>query len=158
MDTLIDLLSRSSSAALALDVAGKSTLVLAAAGVATLLLRRAAAATRHLAWCLALCGTLALPILALAVPGWAWPIVPARGDRAPSPAGGSAAARAAGLAGQRLPVAFVPDAGIAARAVGVGAFEATGPLPPRLRCRVESRRFRHRAGRWPSGRSWRARS
>ena len=55
MDTIFDVLSRP-TAALAVDVAAKSTLVLAAAGVAALALRRAPAATRHLAWCLGPCG------------------------------------------------------------------------------------------------------
>ena len=78
MDTIFDGMSRL-PAALALDVAAKSTLILAASGAAALALRPASAATRHLAWCLGLWGALALPGLALCVPGWAWPILPARG-------------------------------------------------------------------------------
>ncbi len=53
MDTIFDGMSRF-PAALALDVAAKSTLILAASGAAALALRPASAATRHLAWCLGL--------------------------------------------------------------------------------------------------------
>jgi beta-lactamase regulating signal transducer with metallopeptidase domain/protocatechuate 3,4-dioxygenase beta subunit len=84
MDAILELLARPSFV-LALDVTGKSTLVLAVAGLITLALRRASAATRHLVWCLAFCGVVALPTVTLLVPGWAWPIVPARRSTAFSP-------------------------------------------------------------------------
>ena len=67
---ILDLLSRSPAAAIAVDVAIKATLVLAAAGVASLALRRSSAAARHLAWCLGLAGALAMPVMTLALPGW----------------------------------------------------------------------------------------
>ncbi len=74
---ILDLLSRSPGAALAVDVAIKATLVLAAAAVASLALRRSSAAARHLAWCLGLAAALAMPVMALALPGWDWRILPA---------------------------------------------------------------------------------
>ena len=86
MNAMWELLSRPSSA-LAVDVAAKSTLVLAAAAVAALMLRRAPAATRHLAWYFGLCGALVLPILAFALPGWAWPVLPANSDGSVVPRG-----------------------------------------------------------------------
>jgi len=52
------------------DAALKGTLLLALAGAATLLMRRASAASRHLVWFLAVGGTLVLPVLSAALPGW----------------------------------------------------------------------------------------
>ena len=80
----LDLLARSPRAVQALDVTSKATLVLAVAGVAALALHRASAAARHLAWCLGLCAALALPVLSLVLPGWAWRILPMAGRRSPS--------------------------------------------------------------------------
>ncbi|MFL5537588.1 MAG: M56 family metallopeptidase, partial [Longimicrobiaceae bacterium] len=51
-------------------VVAKSTLLLGAAAVAAHALRRGSAAARHLVWCLALGAAMALPALALVVPGW----------------------------------------------------------------------------------------
>jgi len=51
---LIDRLTQSSRAMLALEVAVKATLVLAAAAIVAIALRRSSAAGRHLAWCLGL--------------------------------------------------------------------------------------------------------
>ncbi|HEU0054189.1 MAG TPA: M56 family metallopeptidase, partial [Longimicrobium sp.] len=61
----------------AAQVVLKATLVLAAGAVAAVLLRRASAAARHLAWTLSLGALLALPLLALAVPDWRVPLLPA---------------------------------------------------------------------------------
>ncbi|HEV7590553.1 MAG TPA: M56 family metallopeptidase, partial [Longimicrobium sp.] len=71
-------------------IVAKSTLLLCTAALAARALRRGSAAARHLVWCLALGGAMALPALALVVPGWkpaflavlrpagaAWGIVPA---------------------------------------------------------------------------------
>ena len=55
---------------LLLTVSLKSLFVLALAAVAALVMRRGAAAARHLVWRLALVGLLALPPLALTLPGW----------------------------------------------------------------------------------------
>ena len=79
MNAMFDILSRSPSA-LAVAVAAKSTLILALAALAALMLRRAPAATRHLVWCLGLCGALVLPVMIVAFPGWAWPVLPANAD------------------------------------------------------------------------------
>jgi len=51
-------------------IVAKSTLLLCAAAVAAHALRRGSAAVRHLVWCLALGAAMALPALALVVPGW----------------------------------------------------------------------------------------
>lgn len=51
-------------------VVAKSTLLLCTAALAARALRRGSAAARHLVWCLALGGAMALPALALIVPGW----------------------------------------------------------------------------------------
>jgi len=77
METILDLLFRSPGA-IVFDMAWKSAMVLVAAGAITLAMRRASAAARHLVWCLALCGTVVLPGMALIVPGWPWPVLPAR--------------------------------------------------------------------------------
>ena len=50
-------------------VVAKSTLLLGGAAVAAHALRRGSAAARHLVWCLALGAAMALPALALVVPG-----------------------------------------------------------------------------------------
>jgi bla regulator protein BlaR1 len=51
-------------------IVAKSTLLLCAAALAAHALRRGSAAARHLVWCLALGGAMALPVLAQVVPGW----------------------------------------------------------------------------------------
>jgi beta-lactamase regulating signal transducer with metallopeptidase domain len=78
----LDLLARSPRADQALDVTSKATLVLAVAGVAAFALHRASAAARHIAWCLGLSAALALPVLSLILPGWAWRILPMAGQGA----------------------------------------------------------------------------
>ncbi|MBA3442559.1 MAG: hypothetical protein H0T92_22105, partial [Pyrinomonadaceae bacterium] len=56
----------------------KGALVLAAVAVLNLVLRsRATAATRHLLWCMALGGLLALPLLSSALNVWQVPVLPA---------------------------------------------------------------------------------
>lgn len=55
---------------LLLEVTLKGTLFLSIAAVLALALRRASAASRHLIWTLALCATLALPVLSLTLPSW----------------------------------------------------------------------------------------
>jgi beta-lactamase regulating signal transducer with metallopeptidase domain len=72
-----DLLAPSPREFLAVDIVVKASLVLVAAGVVALTLRRSSAASRHLAWCLGLSAALALPALALALPGWSWRVLPA---------------------------------------------------------------------------------
>ncbi|HEV8480997.1 MAG TPA: hypothetical protein VGR66_09400, partial [Candidatus Eisenbacteria bacterium] len=64
-------------------VAVKGTLVLALAALAALALRKSSSATRHAVWCAALTGMLLLPVLALAVPEWTLPILPAPKPDAP---------------------------------------------------------------------------
>ena len=76
----------------ALDLAVKATLIFLATGVALVLLRRASAATRHLVGTLGLSAALLLPVLSLALPRVAVPLIP---DVRPAP---TAAAEAAILA------------------------------------------------------------
>jgi HEAT repeat protein/beta-lactamase regulating signal transducer with metallopeptidase domain len=57
------------------DAVVKATLLLAVAAVASTALRQASAALRHLIWTLALCGALALPVLAIALPRWQLPLL-----------------------------------------------------------------------------------
>ena len=83
MNAMFDVWNGSPSAIL-VDVAAKSTLVFTVAALAAVMLRRAPAATRHLVWCLGLCGALALPVMAVLLPGWAWPILSAYADNASS--------------------------------------------------------------------------
>ncbi len=59
------------STQLLLDVALKAALVLAGAGVAALVLRRSSAARRHAVWTAGAVGALVIPLLAVALPGWA---------------------------------------------------------------------------------------
>ena len=63
-------------AALVWDAAWKSAVLLAAAGAMVLAMRRSSAAARHLVWSLAMAGSLALPVVALSMPSWSWPIIP----------------------------------------------------------------------------------
>lgn len=58
------------------DVALKSALLLVLAKVILLLTRKASAATRHLILSGAICGLLALPVLAITLPAWQMPILP----------------------------------------------------------------------------------
>jgi len=60
------------------DATLKVTVLLAAAGVATLVGRRSSATTRHLAWSLAVLGSLALPLFSLVLPSWQLRILPRR--------------------------------------------------------------------------------
>src|SRR6185369_16792817 len=64
-------------------VAVKGTLLLTLAALAALVLRKSSSATRHAVWCVALTGMLLLPVLALAVPEWTLPILPADKRHAP---------------------------------------------------------------------------
>jgi beta-lactamase regulating signal transducer with metallopeptidase domain len=85
---------------LAVDVAIKAALMIAGAGLVVLILRRASAAARHLAWSLGLAAALALLPLAVLLPRWSLPILPAIGS---VPAAGPASDRAPAAA-----VAFTP--------------------------------------------------
>ena len=70
---------------LLLDVAIKSLVLLLAASVLVALLRNASAAARHLVWCVAVCGLLALPVGSLVAPKWTVPGLPALSLARPSP-------------------------------------------------------------------------
>jgi beta-lactamase regulating signal transducer with metallopeptidase domain len=59
-----------------LHVIGKSALLLSIAALVALMLRRHSAAARHLVWCLALAGSLILPLFVVLAPGWNWSILP----------------------------------------------------------------------------------
>lgn len=62
------------------DLAIKSALLLLAAGAGAMLLRGAPAAARHRLLSAALCGLVALPLLALVLPSWRVPLIPAGHD------------------------------------------------------------------------------
>jgi hypothetical protein len=81
MTSMLDLMSRSATA-IAHDASWKSVLALTGAAIISRVMGRASAAARHLVWCLALCGVLALPMVNLLAPGWAWPVLPARENSA----------------------------------------------------------------------------
>jgi Tol biopolymer transport system component/beta-lactamase regulating signal transducer with metallopeptidase domain len=59
-----------------LDAAAKAAVLLMAAGLLTAVPRRASAALRHLIWCTAIGGSVAMPVLSVGVPGWQWRILP----------------------------------------------------------------------------------
>ena len=77
MTSLLPVLAPEAWLPLAASLTVKATLVLAAAAGIAALLRRAPAAERHLAWTLALAALLVLPLLALALPVWRLPLLPA---------------------------------------------------------------------------------
>jgi beta-lactamase regulating signal transducer with metallopeptidase domain len=56
------------------DASLKATAILVIAAAATVALRRASSALRHALWLAAVCGSLALPALALALPAWSVPL------------------------------------------------------------------------------------
>ncbi len=74
---LLDL-TTADAAALLLSLALKGALVLSLAFVVVALMRRASAAARHAVWTAALAAALVLPVLAVAVPGWQVPLLPAQ--------------------------------------------------------------------------------
>ena len=57
------------------DAVAKATVILLLAGIASIVLRGASAALRHLVWTLALCSTLLMPLLSLALPKWQLPVL-----------------------------------------------------------------------------------
>ena len=59
----------------AAEVILKTSLLLAFGACAAALLGRGSAAARHLVWCLAVCGTMAIPILSVSLP-WSWRVLP----------------------------------------------------------------------------------
>ena len=69
----------------AVVVTFRTTLVLTTASVACVLMRKSSASSRHLVWTLAVTGALAMPLLALALPAWRLPVLPAA-ERAIAPA------------------------------------------------------------------------
>jgi beta-lactamase regulating signal transducer with metallopeptidase domain len=100
----------------ALGVIVKASLLLVLAAIVQAVLpRRTSAATRHLVWTLAMASVLVLPLLSLALPGWAVAV------RAPSGAAPPSAYHAA--AGGELPAAPT-------RAAGNAAAPAAGTAEP----------------------------
>jgi HEAT repeat protein/beta-lactamase regulating signal transducer with metallopeptidase domain len=120
------------------DAVLKATLILGAAGVASFALRRASASVRHLIWTLALAGSIAVPVLSVALPRWRVNVVtmPAalgaapqeqlsRDRTAPQPtsvrrAAGTAVAQTAASAASRAPqtLGSAPDRPNAFRVTG----------------------------------------
>lgn len=62
---------------LLLDLAVRGSLLFVAAAGLALLLRRRSAALRHLVWSITMTGVVALPVLALVLPSWPMPLLPA---------------------------------------------------------------------------------
>lgn len=58
------------------ELAAKATLILVLAGLANVLLWRASAALRHMVWCVAVVGVLALPVFSVVLPAWEVPVLP----------------------------------------------------------------------------------
>ncbi|HEV8481608.1 MAG TPA: HEAT repeat domain-containing protein, partial [Candidatus Eisenbacteria bacterium] len=106
-------------------VAVKGTLVLALAALAALALRRSSSATRHAVWCAALTGMLMLPVLALAVPEWTLPILPA-----PKPDAPAAPASPVIVSVPQSPAVPAPAAHWHARAARSVSAPKAAPAPP----------------------------
>src|SRR5215210_5027134 len=95
-------LSLPSEAAFALELVAKATLVLLATAVAAGIVaaRGGSASARHLVWTLGVCGVLALPLLAAALPAWRTPLLTVAPPPAqPSPALAAAPAVFTGVTG-----------------------------------------------------------
>ncbi|MEN6625445.1 MAG: M56 family metallopeptidase [Candidatus Sumerlaeia bacterium] len=67
------------------DSAAKGLILLALAWLVAAAMRRSSASARHMAWALALCGLLLIPILSAALPKWQLPILPNHAIVAPIP-------------------------------------------------------------------------
>jgi beta-lactamase regulating signal transducer with metallopeptidase domain len=111
----------------------KATLILLVAAAAAALLWRSSAAVRHMVWCVAVAGVLALPLLSAVLPAWELAVLPADAPAAApavpgSPAADFDAAEAApALSLQPIPMvdpdaerwAWVPRTAVAVAAGGV---------------------------------------
>jgi beta-lactamase regulating signal transducer with metallopeptidase domain len=77
MNGAIDFAGAAAWLPLLAGLAAKATLVLLLAAAVTAAMWRASAAARHLVWCVAVVGVLALPVLSSALPAWEVPLLPA---------------------------------------------------------------------------------
>jgi beta-lactamase regulating signal transducer with metallopeptidase domain len=70
------------------ELAAKATLILLLAAAVSALLWRASAAVRHLVWCVAVIGVLALPVFSVVLPAWELPLLPSSDEVTASTAPG----------------------------------------------------------------------
>jgi hypothetical protein len=124
MNALSDLVVGADGLALLVAVALKATLILLLAAGATALMRRSSAAIRHLVWCVAVLGVLALPLLSLVLPPWEMGLLPEGPHGATAPP----AAELEGLS-ETSPLLVVPTEPAAVQAAAsAGSAGASSPL------------------------------
>ena len=111
-----------------IDAALKGALLVLIAAIAAYLLRNRSAASRHAVWTSAVVGHLTIPVLALLLPAWTMPLLPAASWMQSEPAVSTASVSPAQTTYQAaIPVAAPPHAVPAQTNVGLA--EGTGAVP-----------------------------
>ncbi|HEX9937948.1 MAG TPA: M56 family metallopeptidase [Longimicrobium sp.] len=104
MNGALDLASNTDWLVLLAQLAAKATLVLLLTAAAAALLWRSSAAVRHLVWCVGVACVVCLPLLAVVLPAWELPLLPARTVTAPAVAAPITEAPVTAPASAALPV------------------------------------------------------